>query len=100
MEKTQLQGGLFIEYNIDNNGHAIGSWGVGGIGGDTTGVVTNLMYYSRSNCSNKLASSANYGSYSALWSTNGEVDNVGNFIQNLDLDSTSLEYVNCSVFWS
>ena len=40
---------------------------------------------------------ANYGSYSAIWQTN-EVDNLGNFIQHLDLDSTSLDYVNCSIF--
>jgi hypothetical protein len=84
----------FISYTIIANGHATGIWGVGG---DTTGVIINQNSTQQVIIRFRFRPSANYGSYSALWETN-EVDNLGNFIQNLDLDSTALDYVDCSNF--
>jgi hypothetical protein len=84
----------FITYTIIGNGHAVGIWGVGG---DTTGIIINPSSTHHVIIRLRFRPSANYGSYSALWETN-EVDNLGNFIQNLDLDSTSLDYVDCSAF--
>ncbi len=83
-----------MTYNIASNGHALGIWG---LGGDTTGIIINPGTTYQVIIRIRLRPSANYGSYSALWETN-EVDSIGNLIQNLDLDSTSLDYVDCSVF--
>ena len=83
-----------MTYNIASNGHALGIWG---IGGDTTGIIINPGTTHQVIIRIRFRPSANYGSYSALWETN-EVDSIGNLIQNLDLDSTSLDYVDCSVF--
>ena len=84
----------FITYNISSNGNALGIWGVGG---DTTGIIIDAGTTYQVVIRIRFRPSANYGSYSAIWQTN-EVDSIGGFIQNLDLDSTSMDYVNCSNF--
>jgi hypothetical protein len=83
-----------IFYTIAGNGHAVGIWG---LNGDTTGIIINPGTTNEIIIRIRFNPIANYGSYSAIWQTN-EVDNLGNFIQHLDLDSTSLDYVNCSIF--
>jgi hypothetical protein len=90
-------GGLWqdINYTIDANGHAIGIWGFPM--GDTTGVVINSGVPQPIVVRVRFRPSANYGTYSALWKTN-EVDSLGNVIQPLALDSTSLRFFNCSSF--
>ena len=90
-------GGLWqdINYTIDANGHAIGIWGFPM--GDTTGVVINTGVTQPIVVRVRFRPGANFGTYSALWKTN-EVDSLGNVIQPLALDSTSLRFFSCSSF--
>ena len=85
-----------LTYYIDANGHAVGFWSAGGAA-DTMGIVISQGSTQQIIIRVRFKPSANYGTYYASWKTN-ELDNNGDFIQNLDNDSTQIELVDCSIF--
>ena len=84
-----------LTYNINANGDAVGYWSTSP--GDTSGYVIDQGTTQQVIIRVRFKPSANYGTYSAIWETK-EVDSIGDFIQNLDLDSTSISFVDCSIF--
>ena len=85
-----------IPYYINANGHAVGFWSSSG--NDTTGQEINQGVTNQIIIRVKFWPTANYGNYSANWTTK-EVDLNGNIIQTLAIgDSTTLSLVDCSAF--
>ncbi|MAW30982.1 MAG: hypothetical protein CMD15_03665 [Flavobacteriales bacterium] len=83
-----------IPYYIDANGNAVGYWS---IGGDSTGVILNQGTSQQIIIKVRFKPSANYGLYSASWSTQ-LLDSSGLFVQNLAMDSSFLSLIDCSIF--
>ena len=83
-----------VPYSINSNGDAQGYFG---FGGDTTGQVITQGTTQQLIVKIRFRPNANYGNYSSSWSSN-EVDSAGNFLQTLELDSTHISYVDCSLF--
>ena len=83
-----------IPYYIDANGNAVGYWS---IGGDSTGVILNQGTSQQIIIKVRFKPSANYGLYSASWSTQ-LLDSAGLFVQNLAMDSSFLSLIDCSIF--
>ena len=85
-----------IPYYINGNGHAVGFWSFSPT--DTTGLDINQGVTQQIAIRVRFLSTANYGTYSANWTTN-EVDLNGNIIQTLATgDTTALSLVDCSAF--
>ena len=83
-----------VPYSIDANGNAAGYFG---FGGDTSGQAITQGTTQQIIVKIRFRPNANYGTYSSSWSSN-EVDSIGNLIQNLELDSTQISYIDCSSF--
>ena len=83
-----------IPYYIDANGNAVGYWS---IGGDSTGIILNQGTSQQIIIKVRFKPSANYGLYSASWSTQ-LLDSSGVFVQNLAMDSSFLSLIDCSIF--
>ena len=83
-----------IPYYIDANGNAVGYWS---IGGDSTGIILNQGTSQQIIIKVRFKPSANYGLYSASWSTQ-LLDSSGLFVQNLAMDSSFLSLIDCSIF--
>ena len=83
-----------IPYYIDANGNAVGYWS---IGGDSTGIILNQGTSQQIIIKVRFKPSANYGLYSASWSTQ-LLDSSGIFVQNLAMDSSFLSLIDCSIF--
>ena len=83
-----------IPYYIDANGNAVGYWS---IGGDSTGIILNQGTSQQIIIKVRFKPSANYGLYSASWSTQ-LLDSSGFFVQNLAMDSSFLSLIDCSIF--
>tara|TARA_B100000900_G_scaffold53214_1_gene39436 strand:- start:21135 stop:24950 length:3816 start_codon:yes stop_codon:yes gene_type:complete len=83
-----------IPYYIDANGNAVGYWS---IGGDSTGIILNQGTSQQIIIKVRFKPSANYGLYSASWSTQ-LLDSSGLFVQNLATDSSFLSLIDCSIF--
>ena len=85
-----------IPYYIDGDGHAVGFWSSSAT--DTTGQDINQGVTQQIIIRVKFWPTANYGTYSANWTTK-EVDLSGNIIQTLATGyTTALSLVDCSAF--
>jgi len=85
-----------IPYYINGNGHAVGFWSSSAI--DTTGQDINQGATQQIIIKVKFWPTANYGTYSANWTTK-EVDLSGNIMQILATgDTTALSLVDCSIY--
>ena len=84
-----------IPYYIDANGNAVGFWG---FGADSTGTQITQGSLQQIIIKIRFRPNANFGTYSANWTTQ-EVDSSGNFVQTLTIgDSTSISLIDCSIF--
>ena len=85
-----------IPYYINGNGDAVGFWSSSAT--DTSGQDINQGVTQQIIIRVKFWPTANYGTYSANWTTK-EVDLSGNIIQTLATgDTTTLSLVDCSAF--